>query len=160
MTAKRVLVDRRPQERTTSASMRRNPLHKRPRQLFDVHAIIFCEDAPSLETRLHQIFNRRRTNRVNNRKEFFNVPIEDIVAAVQQYHGNIEFTLAAEAAEYRKTQAILADERLQTPSPQSETVRLRIVGNSSQVAAQAEEPILVGTPAVLPLQEVDVKITT
>jgi hypothetical protein len=117
---------------------------------FDVHAIIFCEDAPSLETRLHQTFNRRRTNRVNNRKEFFNVAIEDIAAAVQEHHGSIEFTLAAEAVEYRKTQAILADEHLQTLSLQPDTARLRIAENPGQIAASATEPALVSTPAVSP----------
>lgn len=46
--------------------------------LFDVHAMIHSEDAPPLETALHQAFDARRTNLVNRRKEFFSVSLQDI----------------------------------------------------------------------------------
>ena len=42
---------------------------------FDVHAMIFSEDAVSLENKLHQILDKHRVNKVNLRKEFFNVTI-------------------------------------------------------------------------------------
>ena len=42
---------------------------------FDVHAMIFSEDAPALETALHQAFDSQKTNLVNGKKEFFNVPL-------------------------------------------------------------------------------------
>jgi hypothetical protein len=74
---------------------------------FDVHAIIFSEDAPGLETALHRKFSDRRVNRVNERKEFFRVTAEEIEQVVRQHHGEVRFTLAAEAAEYRKTLAML-----------------------------------------------------
>lgn len=74
---------------------------------FDVHAIIYSEDAPGLENKLHRLFNDRRVNRVNERKEFFRVTIEEIAEAVHRNHGEIEITLAAEAVEYRKTLAML-----------------------------------------------------
>jgi hypothetical protein len=45
---------------------------------FDVHAMIFSEDAPLLETRLHKEFTNFRVNQVNHRKEFFNVTLLDI----------------------------------------------------------------------------------
>lgn len=77
---------------------------------FDIHAIIYSDDAPALECELHKLFDGHRVNRVNERKEFFRVPIEQIARAVREQHGEIEITLTAEAAEYRKTQAILADE--------------------------------------------------
>lgn len=70
---------------------------------FDVHAIIYSEDAPALENKLHKLFHRRRVNLVNERKEFFRVSIDEIARAVRESHGEIEFTPAAEAAEYRKT---------------------------------------------------------
>jgi hypothetical protein len=70
---------------------------------FDVHAIIYSEDAPALENRLHRLFHRRRVNLVNERKEFFRVTIDEIAQAVRENHGDIDITLAAEAAEYRKT---------------------------------------------------------
>ena len=40
---------------------------------FDVHALIFSEDAPSLETKLHNHFLMMQMNKVNYRKEFFKV---------------------------------------------------------------------------------------
>jgi hypothetical protein len=76
---------------------------------FDVHAIIYSEDAPGLETALHRIFNNRRVNRVNMRKEFFQVTIDEIAEAVRKHHGEIEITQIAEAIEYRKTVAIIQD---------------------------------------------------
>lgn len=76
---------------------------------FDVHAIIYTEDAPGLENALHKRFHHRRLNRVNERKEFFHVSLDDIAQVVAEHHGTIEFTLAAEAEEYRKTLAFLKD---------------------------------------------------
>ncbi|MEP0872876.1 DUF4041 domain-containing protein [Trichocoleus desertorum AS-A10] len=77
---------------------------------FDVHAMISCENAPAIESLLHQRFNHRRVNKINERKEFFRVSIEEIVAAVQDIdeelqtcRSEVRFTKAAEAAEFRKT---------------------------------------------------------
>jgi hypothetical protein len=75
---------------------------------FDVHAVIFSEDAPALEATLHQAFEERRINLVNERKEFFGVSIHDIAQAVRTSHGEIQVTLAAEARDYRKTVAMRA----------------------------------------------------
>jgi len=80
---------------------------------FDVHAIIYTDDAPALEAALHKSFDRRRVNRVNDRKEFFRVPIEEISNAVQEFHGEIEFTLLAEARDYRRTLAIVEEESIE-----------------------------------------------
>lgn len=79
---------------------------------FDVHAIISTTDAPSLENALHKMFHRRRVNRINQRKEFFRVSLEEIEATVRAHHGEFELTRLAEAAEYRKTLALIEDERL------------------------------------------------
>jgi hypothetical protein len=76
---------------------------------FDVHAIIYSEDAPTLENALHRIFNNRRVNRVNMRKEFFQVSIDEIAKAVREHHGEIEVTQMAEAIEYRKTLSLLQE---------------------------------------------------
>jgi multidrug efflux pump subunit AcrA (membrane-fusion protein) len=73
---------------------------------FDVHAMIYAEDAPGLETKLHQIFHHRRVNLVNERREFFRVTIEEIAEAVSGHDASIRITRAAEAIEYRKTIAI------------------------------------------------------
>ena len=40
---------------------------------FDIHAMIFNDDAPKLETALHHAFTQRRLNLKNNRREFFGV---------------------------------------------------------------------------------------
>ncbi len=76
--------------------------------LFDVHAIIYADDAPALESLLHQMLDAKRVNLVNPRKEFFKVSLKEIVDIVQANHGEVEFTLKAEAAEYRQTRAILS----------------------------------------------------
>jgi hypothetical protein len=76
---------------------------------FDVHAVIYCDDAPKLENTLHRLFHHRRVNRINERKEFFRVSLTEIADAVLANHGAIEFLHEAEAQEYRKTQAMLAE---------------------------------------------------
>ncbi len=75
---------------------------------FDVHAMIYAEDAPALEKQLHEEFSHRRRNGVNHRKEFFDVSLEEIEAAVEKHHGTIEFTRLAEAREFRETIALRA----------------------------------------------------
>ncbi|MBX3215702.1 MAG: GIY-YIG nuclease family protein [Labilithrix sp.] len=75
---------------------------------FDVHAIIYAEDAPGLENALHREFADRRVNRVNLRKEYFRVTLEEIQAAVKQHHGLVTMVLDAEAEEWRKTQSQLS----------------------------------------------------
>jgi hypothetical protein len=72
---------------------------------FDVHAIIYTEDAPGLETELHQRFAARRLNAVNQKKEFFAVTIDEIAGIVRERCGDIELTLIAEAAEFLQSEA-------------------------------------------------------
>lgn len=77
---------------------------------FDVHAMIYSEDAPGLELLLHQEFNKLRMNRVNDRKEFFKVNLEAIEKIVRNKGFEIEFIKTPEAKEYRETVAILMKE--------------------------------------------------
>ncbi len=75
---------------------------------FDVHAIIYSENAPQLEYELHRRFSDRRLNRINTRKEFFRVSLDEIEAFVHQHTGaEIQFTKIAEARDYRETLTIL-----------------------------------------------------
>lgn len=75
---------------------------------FDVHAIIYSENAPQLEYELHQKFGDRRINRKNNKKEFFRVTLDEIELFVKQHaNAEIEFTKIAEAREYRETLTLL-----------------------------------------------------
>ncbi len=74
---------------------------------YDVHAMIFSKDAPQLEASLHRTFSHRRVNKINERKEFFNVNLDEIRKVVEQNHNAvIEFTMLAEAKEYRETLAL------------------------------------------------------
>ena len=74
---------------------------------FDVHALIFSEDCFELESKLHKIFDSKRVNKVNKRKEFFNVTLDEIVEVVNNQLGlNVEFTLEAIAREYRESKAM------------------------------------------------------
>lgn len=68
---------------------------------FDVHAMIFADDAFELETNLHRIFNEQRVNKVNNHKEFFAVSLDEIEKAVHEFNSTAEFTRTALAEEYR-----------------------------------------------------------
>ena len=71
---------------------------------FDVHAMIFSEDAPKLESILHNTFKDRQVNKVNSRKEFYNVNINEIEAVVKdKYNATVTFTKVAEASQYRQS---------------------------------------------------------
>lgn len=70
---------------------------------FDVHAIIYSEQAPALERALHTEFDRFRINAQNNRKEFFRVPIGAVHAAVERLAPDSPFFTDIEAQEYRET---------------------------------------------------------
>ena len=77
------------------------------------------EDAPGLETKLHQAFAARRVNAVNNRKEYFRVTLDEIRAEVQKHHG-VTFLLVPEAEEYRKTIAAAATPERSPSAPVSD----------------------------------------
>lgn len=74
---------------------------------FDVHAMIFSEDAPALENTLHRHFRDRELNKVNHRKEFFRVDIDEIEEVVKNNHNNtVEFTKIPVAEQYWESQSI------------------------------------------------------
>jgi hypothetical protein len=75
---------------------------------FDVHAIIYSENAPQLEYDLHKYFTNKRLNKINNKKEFFKVSlleIEEFIA--KNTNAEIQFTKVAEAREYRETMTFI-----------------------------------------------------
>ncbi|MBE6338758.1 MAG: DUF4041 domain-containing protein [Lentimicrobiaceae bacterium] len=74
---------------------------------FDIHAMIFSEDAPKLEAALHNRFESHKVNMVNPRKEFFNVTLDEIKNVVKSNHIDATFIDIPEAEEYRETKAIL-----------------------------------------------------
>lgn len=80
---------------------------------FDVHAMIFSDDAPSLETALHQHFEKQSVNRVNLRKEFFKVTLDELEKVVkEEFNNTVEFTKIPVAKEYRQTLNILNSEKV------------------------------------------------
>lgn len=75
---------------------------------FDVHAMIFSDDAPTLETALHQKFEKKSVNRVNLRKEFFKVSLDEIEQVVKEnYNNTVTFTKIPVAKEYNETLKII-----------------------------------------------------
>ena len=70
---------------------------------FDVHMMISCDDAPTLENALHRELHRQRVNRVNFRKEFFRVDLESIREVVELEHGEVEYVADPDALEYHES---------------------------------------------------------
>ena len=70
---------------------------------FDVHAMISCNDAPTLENALHRKLHKTRINKTNPRKEFFKTDIETIFQVVKEHHGEVEYVVDAEARQYRQS---------------------------------------------------------
>jgi hypothetical protein len=83
---------------------------------FDIHAMIYSEDAPTLENELHKTFTNNKVNMLNFRKEFFNVTIDEIEQKVKEIGIDAEFHKIPEAMEYRETIAILEKIRNQGES--------------------------------------------
>ncbi|WP_148479837.1 DUF4041 domain-containing protein [Parabacteroides johnsonii] len=73
---------------------------------FDIHAMIYSEDAPKLETALHKIFVNNQVNKVNPRKEFFKVNISVIRKQIESMNVQTKWTMIADAYEWRETQVI------------------------------------------------------
>ncbi len=74
---------------------------------FDVHALIFCDDAPKLEAALHRAFEDRKVNIVNQRREFFRVSLAEIEEVIKQnYDRTVEFTNVPDAEQYRVSEKL------------------------------------------------------
>lgn len=85
---------------------------------FDVHSFIFSDDAVSLENTLHKELHDKRVNKINSRKEFFDVSIDEIEDLVYKYQPTAEFNKTMLAEEYKQglsltgSQIELSDEEL------------------------------------------------
>ncbi len=72
---------------------------------FDVHAMIFSDDAPALEAALHRAFDNKKVNMINTRREFFHVTLEEIEEVVKKnFDKTVEFTKIPNAEQYRESQ--------------------------------------------------------
>ncbi|PTT23437.1 DUF4041 domain-containing protein [Chryseobacterium sp. HMWF028] len=76
---------------------------------FDVHAMIYAEDAPALEKQLHKKFLKSQLNKINPRKEFFKLNIHDVRNYIDSMGIACKWTLAAEAKQYRETLKLEVD---------------------------------------------------
>jgi hypothetical protein len=75
---------------------------------FDVHAMLYSDNAPELEAALHQLLDDRQLNLVNPRKEFYrDVAIEEVEAFVKSRGLSAQFMRQPEARQYRETLAKL-----------------------------------------------------
>lgn len=72
---------------------------------FDVHSFIFSNDAVGLENKLHTILNNKRVNKVNMRKEFFNVSLDELEQLVTEIEPTAEFNRTMAAEEFRQSQS-------------------------------------------------------
>jgi len=71
---------------------------------FDVHALVFSDNAPALEAKLHAQFAAGRLNKVNGRKEFFRADLKEIEAVIRaNYDAVVEVVHAAPAEQYRES---------------------------------------------------------
>lgn len=71
---------------------------------FDVHSFIFSDDAPRLETELHNRLSDKRLNKVNLRKEFFRVSIDELEALVNEICPTAEFNRTMLATEFHQSE--------------------------------------------------------
>lgn len=79
---------------------------------FDVHAMIYSDEARTLEYELHKAFADRALNLFNFRKEFFNVTLEEIEQKVKELGFKAEFSTIPEAEEFNETLAIKEKRKL------------------------------------------------
>lgn len=71
---------------------------------FDVHSFIFSDDAVGLEQKLHNMLNEKRVNKINLRKEFFKVDINELEELVMQIDPTAEFNKTMLAEEYHQSE--------------------------------------------------------
>ena len=71
---------------------------------FNVHALMFAEDAFAIENELHRYFNDKRVNKVNNKKEFFKVDLKEIEAKVLEMDSTVEFKYDVHNEDFIKSQ--------------------------------------------------------
>lgn len=79
---------------------------------FDVHMMINADDAPTLENALHRALHKLRINKVNPRKEFFRVSLDEIRKAAEAHHGEISYVADAEALEFRQSESMVEDDEV------------------------------------------------
>lgn len=81
---------------------------------FDVHAMFYSDNAPELESALHEFLDHKRVNLVNPRKEFYEeVNLDEVEKFAKDRGLSAQFTKIAEAKEYRETLALRRERQQQ-----------------------------------------------
>ena len=122
---------------------------------FDVHALIFTEDAPGLEAALHNAFEKQKVNKVNTRREFFRVSLDEIkrevrehydktvewidVPPAEQFRQSLRMTGAAEPVQIDRTLPALPEESAPTP-PQETPVSAPVQETAAPPAPEPAAP--------------------
>ncbi len=88
---------------------------------FDVHGMIYSDNAPGLENTLHRHLESKRLNLVNSRAEFFQTTIEEIELIIEEFKLTVTLTKLAEAREYRETVALRQAKTLKDQSRENPT---------------------------------------
>jgi len=74
---------------------------------FDLHVMLYSDNAPELENALHKLVQDRTINLVNLRREFYrDVDLDEVETFVKQRGLSAQFIRIAEAREYRQSVAI------------------------------------------------------
>jgi uncharacterized protein DUF4041/Meiotically Up-regulated Gene 113 (MUG113) protein len=73
---------------------------------FDLHVMFFSDNAPDLENALHRLFEERRVNLMNPRREFYSgVKLDEIEAFAKDRGLTAQFMKVPEAKEFRQSVA-------------------------------------------------------
>ena len=73
---------------------------------FDIHSLIFSPKAPELEQKLHKMLHNMRVNKINLRKEFFKIGINDLEEMVYSIDPTAEFKTTMLAEQYYQSMAV------------------------------------------------------
>jgi hypothetical protein len=88
---------------------------------FDVHALIYSENAPELEYAFHKKLDHKRVNLVNQRTEFFNTTIDEIESLINDMKLDIKIVKIPEAREYRESQSLITAKKFTEMKPETLT---------------------------------------
>lgn len=102
---------------------------------FDVHAMIFSDNAPALEAALHSAFADKKVNLINSRKEFFKVSLDEIKKVVyENFDGTVEFTELPAAEQYRETLKMREQMQVEPSEASTGTRHSSLAKNSEDIS--------------------------
>lgn len=108
---------------------------------FDVHAMIFTDDAPKLEAALHRAFEEKKVNMVNPRREFFHVSLDEIKSVIRQnYDKTVEFNDYPDAEQWRIS-VKMRDGKFSEPEVPDEPLPDTVLPSTKNLAEEAIEQI-------------------